>query len=443
MAEDEGRIIKQEADYTEEVDASLPIASSLAQDGKLDEAIESLLPLEKKSRMAADMKSTSRILVHIVTMCFEQQAWDKMLENIVMLIKRRGQIKKAVTDMIRKVCEFIEQAPDKATKLKMLDTVRTITAGKIHVENERARLTRELARIKEEEGNIAEAADVLQELQVETYGTMERREKVEFILEQMRLCLAKHDYIRAQIISKKISTKFFKDESTHDLKLKYHRQMLQLAAHDRRYLDMCKHHRSIFDTPSVKADAEAAKKEFQSAVLYLVLAPYDNEQADLIARVSEDPVLEDLPEAQSLLSVFTTDEVRPWRVFETQFAPFLRSTDVFAATEQGEKQWSELRDRIIEHNIRVMAMYYTRMRTSRMAELLDLTEKDAEKYLSRLVTLKTVYAKIDRPARVIVFKPKPKANQVLNDWGSGLSHLMSLVDKATHLIQKERMVHQV
>lgn len=38
---------------------------------------------------------------------------------------------------------------------------------------------------------------------------MEREEKVLFIIEQMRLCLAKKDYIRAQIISKKISTKFF------------------------------------------------------------------------------------------------------------------------------------------------------------------------------------------------------------------------------------------
>ena len=40
---------------------------------------------------------------------------------------------------------------------------------------------------------------------------MERREKVEFILEQMRLCLAKKDYIRTQIISKKISSKVFEN----------------------------------------------------------------------------------------------------------------------------------------------------------------------------------------------------------------------------------------
>lgn len=42
---------------------------------------------------------------------------------------------------------------------------------------------------------------------------MEKDEKVRFILEQMRLCLAKKDYIRTQIISKKINIKFFAAET--------------------------------------------------------------------------------------------------------------------------------------------------------------------------------------------------------------------------------------
>lgn len=50
--------------------------------------------------------------------------------------------------------------------------------GKIYVENERARLTHRLAKIREEEGDLQEAAKILQELQVETYGSMERKEKV-------------------------------------------------------------------------------------------------------------------------------------------------------------------------------------------------------------------------------------------------------------------------
>jgi 26S proteasome regulatory subunit N5 len=81
------------------------------------------------------------------------------------------------------------------------------------LEVERARVTRLLSKIKEEEGDISQASEILQDLQVETFGSMDKREKVEFILEQMRLYIARNDFIRTQIISKKISSKFFEDPS--------------------------------------------------------------------------------------------------------------------------------------------------------------------------------------------------------------------------------------
>ena len=87
--------------------------------------------------------------------------------------------------------------------------------AQIYVEVERARLTRMLSKIREDEGKIAEAAEILQELQVETFGSMDKREKTDFILEQMRLTLAKRDYTRTQIISRKINTKFFSDPEHH------------------------------------------------------------------------------------------------------------------------------------------------------------------------------------------------------------------------------------
>lgn len=48
---------------------------------------------------AADMQSTSKILVCIVDLCFEGKEWKSMQENIVMLAKRRGQLK-AVCDLV-------------------------------------------------------------------------------------------------------------------------------------------------------------------------------------------------------------------------------------------------------------------------------------------------------------------------------------------------------
>src|SRR5947209_1341289 len=66
-----------------------------------------------------------------------------------------------------------------------------------------------LSDIKKSQGNLNEAADILCELQVETFGSMARREKTEFILQQVQLCIEKGDYTQAGILSRKIGTKFF------------------------------------------------------------------------------------------------------------------------------------------------------------------------------------------------------------------------------------------
>lgn len=47
-----------------------------------------------------------------------------------------------------------------------------------------------------------------------------------------------------------------------------------------------------------------------------------------------------------------------------------------------------------------MAKYYTRIKISRIAQLLDLSVAETEEFLSTLVVSKTVQAKTDRPAGV-------------------------------------------
>jgi 26S proteasome regulatory subunit N5 len=45
--------------------------------------------------------------------------------------------------------------------------------------------------IKEAEGDVAAACDIMLEVYVETFGALSKREKIDFILEQIRLCIAK------------------------------------------------------------------------------------------------------------------------------------------------------------------------------------------------------------------------------------------------------------
>ena len=67
---------------------------------------------------------------------------------------------------MRQAMSYIEQTPDKSTMEELIKTLQSVTEGKIYVEIERARLTRRLAKIKEADGKIDEAADTLQEVAV-------------------------------------------------------------------------------------------------------------------------------------------------------------------------------------------------------------------------------------------------------------------------------------
>ena len=119
-----------------------------------------------------------------------------------------------------------------------------------------------LAIIKETNGLVEEAAD-MQEVKVETFGSMDKREKVEFILEQMRLCLAKKDYTRTQILSRKISPKFFQDIGTEDLKLKFYKQMIEVDIQNDAYLSISKHFWEIYNTKMIQDDVIGKENVFR------------------------------------------------------------------------------------------------------------------------------------------------------------------------------------
>jgi len=443
---DGATVVKMEVDYSSTCDEKLPVAESLAASGKLTEALDMLMALEKQTRSGADTHSTARVLVTIVQLSFNAGDWEGLNERIIDLVKKRAQLKQAVAKMVTEACSFLDKTPDKATMLKLIDTLRTVTAGKIYVENERARLTHRLAMIHEKDGNKEEAAKIMQELQVETYGSMERQEKVELILEQMRLCLAIQDYIRAQIISKKISTRFFENQKHNELKLKFYGYMIELGQHEQDYLDICRNYRQIQDTDSIREDMSKQLMTVRNIVLYVVLAKYDNEQSDLIHRVSEERLLEDLPNYQQLLEKFTTKELISQAGFSASYEALLRegpdATGVFSKDEQGDKRWADLKQRIVEHNIRMMAQYYTKIRLSRMAQLLALTETETEDCLSDMVVSGTVTAKTDRLEGIVDFTEQTDPLENLNQWSTNTNKLMELVMKTTHLINKEEMVHK-
>lgn len=72
--------------------------------------------------------------------------------------------------------------------------------------------------------------------------------------------------------------------------------MIRYGLHERKHLDVCKYHREIYSTPSIRGDEARAADVLRNVVVFLVLSPYDNEQSDLMARVEQTDGLDKVVE---------------------------------------------------------------------------------------------------------------------------------------------------
>ncbi|RYQ84799.1 hypothetical protein Ahy_B10g104274 isoform A [Arachis hypogaea] len=345
----------------------------MGNSGNLDAAIEKLLNEEKHGRLAGDVAVTRKAVTDILRLCFEARDWKTLNDQIVLLSKRRGQLKQAVTVMVQQAMQYIDETPDIETRIELIKTLNSVSAGKIYVEIERARLVKKLAKIKEEQGLIAEAADLMQEIAVETFGAMAKTEKIAFILEQVRLCLDRQDYVRAQILSRKISTRVFDADASKEkkkpkegdsvveeapadipslpeLKRIYYELMIRYYSHKNDYLEICRCYKAIYEITSVKENPAEWIPILRKICWHLVLAPHDPMQSSLLNSTLEDKNLSEIPNFKLLLKQLVTMEVIQWTslwdAYKNEF-----ENEKNLGKSLGEKAAEDLKERIIEHVI--------------------------------------------------------------------------------------------
>ena len=83
------------------------------------------------SLQSSDLASTSRALTAIVTICKNSGDWGLLNEQVLLLSKKHGQLKQAITKMVQVVMTFLDDTPNTETKLSVIETLRTVTEGKV------------------------------------------------------------------------------------------------------------------------------------------------------------------------------------------------------------------------------------------------------------------------------------------------------------------------
>ncbi|GME93472.1 unnamed protein product [[Candida] boidinii] len=220
--------------------------------------------------------------------------------------------------------------------------------------------------------------------------------------------------------------------------------MTAIALNDDDYLNIVKYNLSILEIPKIKEDPIESLNTLKTISYFIVLSPFDNLQNDLINKITNEKLLDKLTLEKSLIKSFTLEELIKWDLFETNFSKTLFNTDFFnQSNEKGIKHWKDLQKRAIEHNLRIISKYYSTITLDRLTELLQLTQSEVETNITKLVNEGIIFAKINRPLRVVSFVAHKSENELLNDWSNNINELLDNIETIEHLINKEEMMYGV
>ncbi|KRZ71598.1 26S proteasome non-ATPase regulatory subunit 12 [Trichinella papuae] len=465
----DGRVVKMLADMSKEVQQVKMEADRLILEEMFLTALEKLCDLERRTRLSADMNSNATVQVWIVSVCFNERQYDILNEQIIALSKKRSLMKYANSKMVRACVDSMPSVACKTAKLKLIETLRKTTEGKIYVEVERARLTHMLSKMKEEDGDIDGAVKVLLELQVllkkkKTYIFYFSNFYFYFMLNLVVQWKNRRKYSSCWsscacaycemilCVRRSLRKRFLLDFSKHqDLKFKYYKLMILLDLYNKNYVGVSNHYYNLSETEAYLDKAKIVTF-LKNAVVYAILAPYSEEQWATMCRVSEDSNFDQIPKYKELVQLFIKEEIISWKkdilgVYDKLKAWNASSTDYVEEYVESEEHvlanLEQLQCRVGEHNMRIVSKYYSRIYLNRIAELVDWNAEKTEEFLCKLIVNGTIpLAKICRPSGVVNFVPKKKSEEELDDWAVGTVDVMEKINKVTHLILKERMMYK-
>merc|ERR1740138_460392 len=144
---------------------------------------------------------------------------------------------------------------------------------------------------------------------VETLGGMGKREKTDFILEQVRLCVDTGEFVRAQIMARKINVKVFKDEELSDLKLRFYRLIVRYHLHEHTWMEIYRAFEAMWDTKTLQEDETTRTRTLKSMCIYLMLAAFDKDRTEQMRVLNGIKQLADLPMYKELVRLFITQEI--------------------------------------------------------------------------------------------------------------------------------------
>ena len=439
--------------------------SSLTEEILKDVELKKLIDEEKVTRLENEFEKNRNICKNILSILHNRNDFPNFLRLFEYLTQRRNQSRESIIAMVKNCLnDILPSLKNNKDCSDLLQTIIKVTEGKIFVEYEYSQAIRKMAEIHLMNNEINEAAKLIQDVQIEAFGSLENKYKVDYILFQMQVLLEKKDYIRTLIVSNKIKRNHLDDDGFELLKIRFFQLMIEYYFCSEKYIDVSKSYKILYDfvkaindklvdieknSKEVKAELmenyikvkneNNLKKLFENYVLFLSICPPEMETKNMFnelfikykkeldldgnilyiveKRLSDDIILID----NVLFNKFKEYEI------------FKKNPNLIKLFK---KYW-------IQHDLSIFEKFFGQIHIERISEMTLVSIDEIENELADMVVNNYIFAKINRIEKIVNFRKKTDYHDELDNYNYDMNNLLKKIEETCHLINKEYLKYGI
>ena len=430
-----------------------------------DIELKKLIDEEKVTRLENEYEKNRNLCKKILEIIYGRNDFQNFLKLFEYLTQRRNQSRESIISMVKHcINEIFPNLKNQKDARDLLNTIIRVTEGKIFVEYEYSQAIRKMTEIHLMSNEINDAAKLIQDVQIEAFGSLEADYKIDYILFQMQVLIEKGDYIRTLIVSNKIKRNHLDDEGIELLKIRFFRLMILYYIHEKKYIEVSKCYKILYDfvksvndklvevekksleiKPKIIDNYLQIKKDndlqklFENYVLFLSICPPELETKNMLNELLIK-YKKELDKNKSILYIVEkrlSDEIIK---IDNKLFNRYKDFDIF---KENQDLINLFRKYWIQHDLSLFEKFFAKIHIQRITEMTLVPIDEIESEIADMVVNNYIYARINRIEKIVNFKKKTDYHDVLDNFNYDVDGMLKKIEETCHLINKEYLKYGI
>ena len=439
--------------------------SLLSEEILKDVELKKLIDEEKATRLENEFEKNRSTCKKILEIIYGRNDFKNYLKLFEYLTQRRNQSRESIISMVKhSINEILPNLKNHQDSSDLLNTIIKVTEGKIFVEYEYSQAIKKMTEIHLMNNRVDEAAKLIQDVQIEAFGSLENDYKIDYILFQMQVLIEKGDYIRTLIVSNKIKRNHLDDEGIELLKVRFFRLMILYYIHEKKYLEVSKCYKTLYDfVKSINDKLEAVEKKsleikpkiidnyiqvkkdndliklFENYVLFLSICPPELETKNMLNELLLK-YKKELDKNESILYIVEkrlSDEII---IIDNKLFNKYKNFDIF---KENPNLLDLFRKYWIQHDLSLFEKFFAKIHLKRISEMTSVPIDEIEKEIADMVVNDYIFARINRIEKIVNFKKKTDYHDDLDNFNYDMDSMLKKIEGTCHLINKEYLKYGI